>query len=68
MTDKREAVCMLREQGYDVSDEEGVVMFYGTPHRDAERACKAIGYTASYGSKERRKEDAKSLANDYGMG
>lgn len=57
MTDKREAVCRLREQGYEVFDEEGVIMFYGASHRDAERACKVIGYEASYGSKGRRAND-----------
>lgn len=55
MTDKRDAVCRLREQGYDVSDEEGVVMFHGTSHKDAERACNAIGYNSSFGSKPERK-------------
>ena len=58
MTDKREAVCKLREQGYDVADEEGVVIFYGTPHRDAERACRGIGYDASFGSRGRRGNDS----------
>ena len=55
MTDKREAVSRLRERGYDVYDEDGVVMFYGTSHKDAERACKAIGYESSFGSKPERK-------------
>lgn len=59
MTDKRDAVCRLRGQGYDVSDEEGVVMFHGTSHKDAERACKAIGYESSFGSKPGRKKDGQ---------
>ena len=59
MTDKREAVSRLRERGYDVYDEDGVVMFYETSYKDAERACRTIGYIASFGSRPKRNRNGQ---------
>ena len=52
MKSKREVVNDLKEQGVNVTYEDGVVMFHGITMQSAKKLCKVVGYKGSYGVKE----------------
>ena len=56
MKSKREVVNDLKEQGVNVTYEDGVVMFHGITMQSAKKLCKVVGYNSSYGCKESMNE------------
>ena len=52
MKSKTEVVNDLKEQGVNVTYEDGVVMFHGITMQSAKKLCKVVGYNGSYGVKE----------------